>query len=70
MRSSGQNSKSTFLLAEEQFVFRKNLSTEKALFSFTNENLCALNNRIHVSGISCDLAKAFDCVNHELLLMK
>jgi hypothetical protein len=58
------------ILAEEQFGFRTNLSTEKALFSFTNEILCALNNRIHVGGISCDLAKAFDCVKHELLLMK
>jgi hypothetical protein len=56
--------------AVEQFGFRKNLSIEKALFSFTNEILCALNNRIQVGGISCHLVKAFDCVSHELLLMK
>jgi hypothetical protein len=25
---------------------------------------------MHVGGISCDLAKAFECVNHELLPSK
>jgi hypothetical protein len=58
------------ILAGEQFGFRKNLSTDKALFSFTNEILSGLDNKMHVAGISCDLAKASDCVNHELLLSK
>lgn len=58
------------VLTEDQFGFRKNLLTEKVLFTFTNEILCALSNRTHEGGISCGLPKAFDCVNHELSLMK
>jgi hypothetical protein len=41
------------------------ISTEKAIFSFTEEILGAL-----VSGLICDLTEAFDCVNHELLMSK
>jgi hypothetical protein len=61
---------SNSILAGEQFGFRKNLSTVKALFSFTEELSGALNNKMHVGGTSCDLTKASDCVNHELLLSK
>lgn len=40
------------------------------VFNLTNYILLALNNKMHVCGISCDLAKAFDCVNHEIPLSK
>jgi hypothetical protein len=54
--------------ADEQFGFRKNVSTEKVLYSFTEEILSALNSKLRVGGLACDFTKAFDCVNHELLL--
>jgi hypothetical protein len=48
---------SNSILACEQFGFRKNLSTEEAISTFTEENLGALNNKMHVGGLSCDLTK-------------
>jgi hypothetical protein len=58
------------VLGGEQFGFRKNSSTQKAIFNLLKEMLNALNNKKIVGGIFCDLQKAFDCVNHQILLAK
>jgi hypothetical protein len=58
------------ILVGDQFGFRKNLSTKKATYELTNVILSALNNKLNVAGICCDLVKAFDCVNHDILLSK
>jgi hypothetical protein len=58
------------ILAPEQYGFRNNLSTESASYNLINNILEALNNKFTVGGILCDLTKAFDCVNHTILLSK
>ena len=58
------------ILATEQHGFRNNSSTEKAPFKLINETLLALNNKLTVGGIFCDLEKAFNSVSHVVLLSK
>jgi hypothetical protein len=54
------------ILTEEQYRFRNNSSTEIASYNLINNILKALNNKMWVGGIFCDLTKAFDYVNHNI----
>jgi hypothetical protein len=65
-----QHIKINNILSEEQFGFRPSTSTDKASYKLINEILNAMNERKMVGGIFCDLQKAFDCVNHNILISK
>jgi hypothetical protein len=58
------------ILLPEQFGFRKGISIEKAVFTLTNNILNAINQQKQTGGIFCDLTKAFNCINHKILLSK
>jgi hypothetical protein len=58
------------ILSPYQFGFQKNVTVEDAVFSLLNEVLTAFNNQSKAKGIFCDIKKAFDCVNHDILIHK
>jgi len=49
-------------------VLRTLSSIDIAAFKLTDKVLIELNNKVMVGGIFCNLQKAVDCVNHDILL--
>jgi hypothetical protein len=52
------------ILSTEQYGLQTNLKTNNATYKLTTEILNAMNNKLTVGSILCDLGKAFDCINH------
>ena len=62
--------KDNTILSSTQFGFRANRSTEMALINFTDTILKHMDNKQVTGVVYLDLKKAFDTVNHQLLMKK
>ena len=58
------------ILNPMQFGFRQNRNTFMPLNIFSNDVYSAIDNKLSVLSIFVDFAKAFDTVNHEILINK
>ena len=58
------------LLYKYQFGFQKNYGTNTALIVLIDKIMNSLNNGENVLGLLLDFSKAFDCVNHDILIRK
>ncbi|KAI5720193.1 hypothetical protein M8J77_003240 [Diaphorina citri] len=58
------------LFNNQQFGFRSSRSTSDAVSCFLKELDSHLSNKNVAIGIFCDLTRAFDCVDHNILLAK
>ena len=58
------------ILNKSQFGFRSKHSTNHAVINLTESTIDSLEKGMKVGGTYLDIAKAFDCVNHDILLRK
>ena len=58
------------ILFNNQFGFQKNISTSAALIQITEKIKESIDNRKYGCGLFIDLRKAFDTVNHAILITK